>query len=223
MIISQLLSSTPGIRHGFGTAQELVPLALQPDWNRRPEKVQVHGSTVVEITTHRQACGDIDGLYSAHPGIPISIITADCVPILLARRDGKMVAALHAGWRGLIGGLIESLWRDLYAQNERPANWFAVVGPAVGACCYEVTEELAARFVGHYATLPAKLVNPTPRMLNLPGIAEEVLRRMGIAEVEQLNICTRCALHASGDYVFRSYRRGDRGAQQHSGLIIGGT
>lgn len=219
MITSPLLASIPGIIHGFGTAQELVPAALQPVWDLRPDKKQVHGKAFAEVTHACQPCGEVDGLLSSALGLPISIVTADCVPILLARRDGGMVAALHAGWRGLYGGLIEALWEDLRGRGEQPADWVASIGPAVGSCCYEVSEELAGQFMAKYAGLPPALVCPSERFLDLAAVAEFVLLEAGVGEVERLDLCTRCAVHTDGDVRFRSYRRGDRGSQQHSGLM----
>lgn len=219
MITSPLLARVPGIVHGFGTAQELIPAALQAAWDQRPDKKQVHGKALADVTSAHQACGEVDGLYSAATGIPVSIVTADCVPILLARRDGGMVAALHAGWRGLIGGLIENLWLELKAKNEDPAQWVASIGPAVGSCCYQVSEELAQQFIAHYPALPANVVCPTENYLDLSSIARHVLQQAGVGEVEQLGLCTKCVVHTDGDVRFRSYRRGDRGSQQNSGLM----
>jgi YfiH family protein len=220
LITSPLLSTVPGIVHGFGTAQELVPVVLQDAWEQRPDKTQVHGVATAQVTAVAQLCGEVDGLYSSTAGIPVSVITADCVPILLARRDGKMVAALHAGWRGLYAGLIEALWVQLRARGEQPADWIASVGPAIGPCCYEVSEELAQQFQDRFAAMPAPQVLPAHRHLDLPRIAGHALQAAGVDEVEVLRHCTRCSFNADGTGSFRSYRRGDRGSQQHAGLMI---
>jgi len=220
LITSKLLGAVPGIVHGFGTANELVPQALAEAWSGKPDKKQTHGKEVLEVFAERQACGDADGIFSAVAGIPISVITADCVPIVLARRDGKLVAAIHAGWRGLIGGIVDTFAERLAAKGETPADWVAAVGPTIGACCYEVSEELAARFVAHFHRMPPAAASPRYRRLELHAIAEAELRKIGIGEVDNLKRCTSCTRDAQNNYLFRSYRRGDRGAQLHSGAMI---
>ncbi|GGC61786.1 polyphenol oxidase family protein [Undibacterium terreum] len=220
MITSKLLLSVPGIVHGFGTASELVPQVFKDAWQGKPEKKQTHGKQVAEVLQMNQECGDADGLFSAVPGIPISVITADCVPIVLARRDGKKVAAVHAGWRGLIGGIVDTLAERLKENGEDPQQWVAAVGPTIGSCCYEVSEELAAEFVAHFHTQAAEAVVPRYRHLELHAVAEAELCKIGIGEVDNLKLCTSCTRDAQGDFLFRSYRRGDRGPQLHSGAMI---
>jgi YfiH family protein len=220
LITSKLLLSVPGIVHGFGTAKELVPHVLAEVWPGKPDKKQTHGREVVEVVAAQQACGDADGIFSAVAGIPISVITADCVPIVLARRDGGMVAALHAGWRGLIGGIVDTFAERLAAKGETPGDWVAAVGPTIGSCCYEVSEELAAQFIAHFHWMAPAAISPRHRHLELNAIAEAALRKIGIGEVDNLQLCTFCTQDAQKNALFRSYRRGDRGPQLHSGAMI---
>ena len=106
MVTSSLLSSLPGIRHGFGSASSLVPPELAPVWDLRPAKRQVHGIRIAAISEPKHEAGDADGFPTTVPGLPVSIITAECVPLRLARRNGSQIAAVHAGWRGLYDGII---------------------------------------------------------------------------------------------------------------------
>lgn len=220
MIQSTLLSAVPGIVHGFGAAAELVPSSLRAAWPRRPVKHQVHGTHAAAIVEPEQQAGDADAFYTRKAGIPVSVITADCVPLLLARRDGGMVGAVHAGWRGLIDGIVEKLWEDWRAQGEDPAEWVAAIGPCISGPCYEVSPELAQQFLDHYRELPAGLVCPEPRHLDLGAITEARLRALGVGAVERLPYCTLSARGEDGEFLFRSYRRGDRQSQQHAGLMI---
>jgi YfiH family protein len=220
LIESALLASVPGIEHGFGTAAGLVPEALQEAWALRPDKRQVHGTRSVHITERQQAAGEADAFYTSASGIPVSVITADCVPLLMARRDGGMVAALHAGWRGLYAGIIGRFWHELRERGERPADWVAAVGPTICAPCYEVSDELAQDFLRHYAALPAEALVPAHRHLDLRAIAQYELERAGLGGIEHVGGCTCCARKADGELTFRSYRRGDRNSQQHAGLLI---
>jgi len=212
MVTSSLLSSISGIRHGFGCAEALVPPVLEQLWKLRPVKRQVHGVRVAAIDTPEQAVGDADGFHTSVPGLPVSVITADCVPLLLARRDASQVAAVHAGWRGLYDGVIPAA---LEGMGEG-APIAAAVGPTICAECYEVSEELANDFAEKFGSA----VVPTFRHLDLRAIAEQQLRAAGVQEIEHVGGCTCCTRGAAGEPIYRSYRRGDRGSQMHSGLYI---
>lgn len=131
-----------GVAHGFGTRGATPPAGVL-----RPR--QVHG---VEVATPNDvgalAPAEADTVVCRRPGQPIAVVTADCVPILLASASGEWVAVVHAGWRGLAAGVIgEALQRLSEVCSER---FWAAVGPHARACCYEVdapvTEPLAARF-----------------------------------------------------------------------------
>lgn len=216
MVTSSLLSSIPGIRHGFGSASSLVPPELAPVWDLRPAKRQVHGIRIAAISEPKHEAGDADGFHTKVPGLPVSIITADCVPLLLARRNGSQIAAVHAGWRGLYDGIIPAA---LAAMGEG-ASIVAAVGPTICAACYEVSEELADDFAQRFDALPREVVLPTHRHLDLRAIAEHQLRAAGVEEVQHVGGCTCCASDAAGEPIYRSYRRGDRGSQMHAGLYI---
>lgn len=216
MISSVLLDGIPGIRYGFGFEKELVPQALQGLWERRPVKKQVHGTHAASITIPQQEVGHADAFYTSQPGIPVSVITADCVPLLLARRDGSAVAAVHAGWRGLYDGIIPSVLDKLHAG----ADWVAVIGPTICAPCYEVSEELALDFAQRFAAMPRDAVLPSHRHLDLRAVAGHQLRQSGVTQIEHVGGCTCCKRDAQGELAFRSYRRGDRNSQQHAGLYI---
>lgn len=210
---SRLLDSIPRIRHGFGSAAALVPDSLQPHWPQRPEKRQVHGTRVAAVHGPQQQVGEADGFVTAAPGVPVSVITADCVPLLLARRDGAVVAAVHAGWRGLYDGIIGQALAQLEGA---PGEYVAAVGPTICTACYEVSEELADDFVQRFGAAAA----PSYRHLDLRAVAEQQLRAAGVHAIEHVGGCTCCTRDAGGTPVYRSYRRGDRGSQMHSGLYI---
>jgi YfiH family protein len=216
LISSVLLGDVPGIRYGFGFENELVPQALQSLWDERPVKKQVHGIHAAHITAPRQEAGHADAFYTSQPGIPVSVITADCLPLLLARRDGARVAAVHAGWRGLYDGIIPSVLDKLQAGED----WVAVIGPTICAPCYEISEELAADFAQRFSAMASGDVLPTHRHLDLRAVAEHQLRAAGVTQIEHVGGCTCCARDAQGERIFRSYRRGDRNSQQHAGLYI---
>jgi YfiH family protein len=103
------------------------------------------------------ACGEGDALVTDRAGLALSVITADCVPVLV--EAGAQVAAVHAGWRGLVAGVLAATAERLAAGGAPPAaEWIAWIGPTIGACCYEVDEDVAARVAE--ASSPAVVSRP---------------------------------------------------------------
>jgi hypothetical protein len=163
---------------------------------------QVHGTIV-----RRAQAGDrdehADGLWTDEPGLPMLAMSADCLPVAIARINGATpaLAVLHVGWRGLADGVLAS---GVEALGGRLA---AVVGPGIGRCCYEVGPEVSERF-------EPDLVHG--RHLDLWAAAERALREAGIDRVERTDICTAC----NPDLYFSHRRdRGDTGRQGVIGLV----
>ena len=145
-----------------------------------------------------------DGLWSDEPGLPMLKLTADCVPIAVARRNGgaPALALLHAGWRGLLEGIVAA---GVAALGGRTA---AIVGPAIGRCCYEVGPEVAEPFAARFG--PEILDG---RNLDLPAAAEQALREAGCDPVERIDLCTACRPE-----LFFSHRR-DGGITGRQGVV----
>ena len=146
-----------------------------------------------------------DGLWTDEPGLPVLALSADCLPIVLARANGDRpaLAVLHAGWRGLLAGIAES---GVSALGGGPVA--AIVGPGIGPCCYDVGDEISAEFsraFGEGLTREGRL--------DLWTAAEVALRRAGCDAVERLDLCTACAPER-----FFSHRR-DRGITGRQGVI----
>ena len=195
-----LLDAT-GVMHGFGVRGFAPPPGL-----RRPK--QVHGTRVARAEDCADdAAPDADVVLSSLPGVPIGVVTADCVPILVATQTGETVAAIHAGWRGLAGGVVEAGIAALRAIPGSP-RLVAAIGPHIGPCCYEVDEPvLAALAPGFGKDLSAALRSGRPghAWLDLGQLTGTSLLRSGVAPdaLGQLaGSCTRC--HPER---FHSYRR----------------
>jgi hypothetical protein len=146
-----------------------------------------------------------DGLWTDEPGLPILALAADCLPIVLARVDGSRpaVAVLHAGWRGLLEGIVASG----VAALGGPALATAI-GPGIGPCCYEVGEEVAAPFRVRFGD---DIVRES--RLDLWTSAERALRAAGVERVDRFDRCTACEPET-----FFSHRR-DRGRTGRQGVI----
>ncbi len=218
-VLSQVLSAVPGIAHGFGTRSESFPQALALSWDAlKPQWKQVHGTSVAQIERAGQVCGEVDALWSRTVGQPTAIITADCVPVLLARQDGGAVAAVHAGWRGTQARILRALWVELLEAGEKPGDWVAAIGPSIGPCCYEVSETLAAQFETQFAEAGSLVAVPRFRHLDLPAVNAFELRTIGLKRVDLIRACTRCSLDGV-DPAFHSYRREGGGTRQFSVIV----
>lgn len=171
---------------------------------------------IAEVNIPGQDCGQVDAVFTQKAQVPIAVLSADCVPILLAHREGTAVAAVHAGWKGVKQRILQELWKYLKLQGHRPQDWVAAIGPAIGPCCYQVSEELAQEFKTEFSTFSHEVVAPSYRMLDLPGIEKEELINLGIGEVELLRACTRCSTQPE----FPSFRRQGKTVQNLWSVIV---
>lgn len=153
---------------------------------------QVHGADVGTVTadvTPGAELADVDALVTAEPGRALCVQIADCVPVLLATSGGA-IGAVHAGRRGLVAGVIGSALERI-AELDRGGRVSAVVGPAIGGCCYEVPEALRDEVADAHPTASATTTWGTPA-LDLPGAVRDVLDRAGV-DVHHADLgCTRC-------------------------------
>jgi polyphenol oxidase len=167
---------------------------------------QTH-STVVNRAEAGQRGAPGDGLWTDEPGIPMLALGADCSLIAMARTNGSepALAVLHAGWRGLLDGIVESAAKILGPE------FAAIVGPTIGPCCYEVGDEVAGPFRARFGdTIVAD------RKLDLWTAAEQAALEAGASSVERLDLCTRC----NADLFFSERRTGrPRGTQGVLGLV----
>lgn len=207
MLKSSSLSAVDGIVHGFGTRADDMAALFSCYWPRRPIQHERHGTRIAVVDREREDCGEADGMYTERPGLLLSIATADCVPILLARADGRAVAALHAGWRGALAGIADRFVELLRGRGDDPANWSAALGPSAGPCCYEVSEEVIEQFCARW-DMPRELVAPRGRYLDLGAIVRRQVRDAGFAPVSVRDECTMCHRpRADAPFAFHSYRR----------------
>jgi len=153
---------------------------------------QVHGATV--LAGSQGHCGDGDALITSQPQLPLSIATADCVPILLY--GGGKIAAVHAGWRGLVAGIIGKTL-DAMAGAGQITAW---IGPAIGPCCYEVSPEVADAIS---ASCDADIRRPgsgSRPHVDLLATTESQLSAAGVTGMERVPLCTRCETESLWSY-----------------------
>ncbi len=163
---------------------------------------QIHSA--LALPARAGQCGEGDAVYGDAPGLALSVVTADCVPVLLAGPDGKL-AAVHAGWRGIVNGVIGE---TLKAAGGGGLAWTAWIGPSIGPCCYEVSEDVAAQVVAASSPEVARPGRSGKPHLDLVLAARRQLEAAGVLpeRVEAVPACTRCE-----ETRLYSYRREGKG------------
>lgn len=151
-----------------------------------------------------------DGAVTAVPGRALAVLTADCLPVLLA--GPHVVGAVHAGRRGLVGGVLASALDACTRLGDPPEILRAVIGPAIHACCYEVPADLRDEVAARRPVAAGTTSWGTPS-LDLPGAAAAELDAAGV-DVRTIDVCTRCR----SDVWFS--HRADPGAGRQAGVVV---
>jgi YfiH family protein len=184
------------------------PAAVEENWRRvRPVLAearliarvnQVHGRTVRIVTRANAAdCPRADGMVTVAPGVALAIFTADCVPILMHDRRRRIVGALHAGWRGIVAGIVAEGVAAMRSLGASALDIRAALWPSIGPCCFEVDASLAGQFARELPGAAARIRGGCPgkAYLDLRGIVRDELARAGVADGDVIDVgpCTRCA------------------------------
>lgn len=153
---------------------------------------QVHGVRVANADAERRATAapeTADGVVSRQVGRVLAILVADCMPVLFASDDGLVIAAAHAGWRGLAGGVIEATVAAMDADARRVYAW---LGPSIGTGHFEVGAEVRAEFMAHDKTADLAFTrNAAQRwQCDLALLARQRLAALGVTRVSAANLCT---------------------------------
>jgi YfiH family protein len=194
------LLSARGAAHGFGLRGAAAPAGTV-----RPK--QVHGTRAVRAA-HGVDLGEADAVVCDTPSMSVAVVTADCVPILLADGDARVVAAVHAGWRGLAAGVVESALAALAERGASGQGLAAAVGPHIGACCYEVDEPVLSALEKRFgAAALAAATRPTRAghaRIDLGALVRaDLARALDVRAIGDFaGACTRCDAAR-----FESYRR----------------
>lgn len=186
------------------------------DAARAATMCQVHGARVLDVDPVGGAggylalvdgVGEADSLVTSSPGVALAALGADCLPVLVWDREGRTVAAAHAGWRGLVAGVLEAT----VARVGDPSRIAAAVGPGIGPCCYAVDGALRDVMISRFG---AGVVAGTA--VNLAAAARAALQASGIpgTAVSVVECCTSC-----DERRFFSYRRDGAGTGRHGGVV----
>ncbi len=178
---------------------------------------QTHSADVVRVSVAPDVPPRADAVVTTEPGLALTVLTADCQPVLLADAEGGVIAATHAGWRGTLAGVLEATIEAMEAAGARRDRIVAAIGPAISQRAYEVGPEL---FEDVTADDPAAAryfaQGEGDRMLfDLPGYGLKRLRAAGVAEAEWTRHCTY-----SDPERFFSYRRATHRKEADYGRLI---
>lgn len=173
---------------------------IQPAWLK-----QVHGLAVADADPSRVV--EADASWTNRPGIACTVMTADCLPVLFCDQAGTQVAAAHAGWRGLAGGVLEA---TLDRLNVPPAQVLVWLGPAIGSQAFEVGLEVRDAFTAVHPEAARAFVDgerPGKLMADIYALARIRLAARGVTAVYGGGLCT------VSDERFFSYRRTPQGGR----------
>lgn len=177
--------------------------AIGADVEKLALNFQVHSDRVLKAAPGMRG-EHADGLWTDEPGLPILAMSADCLPVAIARVDkAPAVAVLHVGWRGLLAGVVAAGARTLGGSALA-----AAIGPGIGPCCYEVGEEVATPFRERFGDDVVRAGR-----LDLWTSAERALHAAGVERVDRFDRCTFCEPET-----FFSHRR-DAGRTGRQGVI----
>lgn len=183
---------------------------------------QVHGGNVATVDRadagrgvrdHASAVADVDGLVTFCDDLALVVLVADCVPVILIE-PGRSVAAVHAGRGGVEANVVAEA---VTAMHAAPDDLIAVIGPAIGGCCYEVPAAMAEALTAAWPQARATTTWGTTS-LDLPAAVTAQLRALGVGTIERLGGCTRC----SGDQWFshRGAGASDSAAGRQAGIVM---
>ena len=178
---------------------------------------QVHSGDAVAVTGPGRAAGEADGIVTATPGVALSILTADCQPVLFHDPEAGVIGAAHAGWKGAIGGVLEATVAQMEALGATTGNIRAAIGPSISQPAYEVGPEFFERFMEQDpdATAFFSAGQAGKYLFDLPGYGVARLRALGVAAAEWTQHCTY-----SDPVRFFSYRRATHEGEADYGRLI---
>ena len=179
---------------------------------------QVHSPDVVTLDgPFNGATPEADALVTATPGLALTILTADCQPVLFADQAAKVIGAAHAGWKGALGGVLEATIDAMTALGATRSSITAIIGPTISQRAYEVGPEFFDSFMienPEYGRFFAGGEGDRA-MFDLPGFGLHLLREAGVAHAEWVGHCT----YSDPDR-FYSYRRSCHKKEADYGRLI---
>ena len=215
-----------GLNCGYGSSDQKEAVAINrarvaSAMGVAPEAMlgvhQIHSAEVVTVTSADSPRGRADGIVTATPDLALSILTADCQPVLFADARAGVIGAAHAGWRGALDGVLEAVLDAMAALGARRADTVAVIGPSISQRAYEVGPEFLDTFLAEDPENARFFVQGMGDRLHfdLPAYGLHRLRRAGVQGAAWTRHCT----YSDPDRFF-SYRRCVHERQADYGRLI---
>lgn len=178
---------------------------------------QIHSADVITVTAPTLEKPRADALVTATPGLALSILTADCQPVLFADLRAGVIGAAHAGWRGALDGVLDATLDAMEALGAQRADTVAVIGPSISQAAYEVGPEFLDQFLSADQDNSRFFANGNNdrMMFDLPSYGLHRLRSAGVGAAEWTRHCT----YADADRFF-SYRRSTHAKEADYGRLI---
>jgi YfiH family protein len=175
--------------------QQVLALPSEPIW-----LAQIHSNQVVKAVKTSEP-PQADASYSNESGVVCAVMTADCLPLLVCTTDGRQIAAIHAGWRGLLAGVIDN---TIAALQTPPSTLLVWLGPAIGVECFEVGAEVRAAFIAKSSTFMSAFTEKSNGqwLADIYQLARINLTTLGIHAIYGGDFCT-----VTEEARFYSYRR----------------
>lgn len=201
MIQSPLLTGFDFVLHGFATRED----------SKFPEPLitskQVHGTEICLANGTERDLSGFDILVTESPDVAVAVRTADCLPVLLVEPERKIVAAVHAGWKGTLARASEKAVRKIIAMGGRADRLSAVMGPSMSRGCYEVEADVANPFRQKFPDWWMEILTPVSKtqwLLDVPETNRRQLTQAGVRpeNIDHIDLCTHCR-----EDLFWSYRR----------------
>lgn len=192
----------------FGPDADRLARSLEATPNDLVWVTQVHGRAVLSVApaVHLEGRPEADAIVSTDPTRAIAVRVADCVPVLLADRQRRIVAAIHAGWRGACAGVVEATVSAIGEVGVPARELVAAIGPCIGPCCYQVDDRVRHAFLAMTPDAAVWFADDGPGhwRLNLPQAVSDQLERCGVPP-DQVHVSRLCTADNLDDWY--SYRR----------------
>lgn len=177
--------------------EEILCESLSFDYARLSSTKQEHTDNIEIIDKNNIGIGihapwekGVDAVITREKNVPILCYSADCVPIIMYASDIEAIAAIHSGWKGTAFKIAEKTVKKLTEMGANPENIYAAIGPCIGKCCYEVSEDVALQFDEKYYTAKEN----GKYMLDLEQVNFDLINCAGVVKenISASGICTRC-------------------------------
>lgn len=223
-------SGIPNLVHGFSTnffgdirpsnknsqkALENFASELKIDPKKVTEMFQIHSNNVMWINQSDagKSLENCDGIITDQNQIFLSVLAADCIPILIYDKQKSFTGAIHAGWKGVYNEIIKNALTLMFNRGSKPSDILVGIGPSIKACCYNIDEQRIKLFKSKFSDSDLYLQNN--KFLDLPVLLKRQLSDLQIPQVniEDHDICTACTRD------FYSYRREGKKFREFIGII----